>query len=1184
MEMADRKFVHLHLHTHYSLLDGFNRIPQLVEQTKKLGMNAVAITDHGNLYGAIEFYEGCRKGGLNPIIGYEAYVAPGDRRDRTKPSGGSGEASNHLTLLAKNVIGFKNLMKLSSMAFLEGFYYKPRIDREILAAHSEGLICLSGCLAGEFNQYILKDRQDDAVKTAKWFQKTFKENYYIEIQNNGLDLQDYCTPVAVEIANKVGIPLVATADAHYLCADDAIAHDIYFCINTKKIHDPKRKTYPEERMPNPYYVRSPEDMYRLFPKFTDAVSRSQTIADGCDIQLDFTKRVFPVFQTPRELTADAYLRELCIEGIKERYGDNPEPLVFERLEFELNVIAHMGYSAYFLIVWDFVRYAREQGIPSTARGSGVGSIVSYVLYISHVCPLKYDLLFERFLDKSRKEPPDIDIDFCQDRRELVIQYVKEKYGHNSVAQIGTFGTLAAKAALKDVGRVLNIPLDRVNYMCKLVPMKGAVSLDLKDAMDVPEFRKEYEMDASVKHWVDVAMKLEGMNRNVGTHAAGVVIASGPITDYVPVQRVVRREEGEDGGTASEIVVSTQWEMGIIEKVGMLKMDFLGLRNLTVLDNAVKLIKRTCGIDVEPRDFPLDDPATYQLLQRGDAKGVFQLESDGMRRLLQAMKPDNIRDLIAVLALYRPGPLESGMVDTYVNRKHGREKWTYEHPVLADVMSETYGVLVYQEQIMRILNRLGGIELSKSYAVIKAISKKVAEKIDSAKVDFISGAQREGLNQSAAEEIFSQIEKFARYGFNKSHTAAYAMIGYQTAYLKTHYTAEFMAALLSSEIEDSGKRDIMVEHIADARKLGVDVEPPNVNQGLSDFNVVKGRIIFGLTAIKGLGRGAADEIVRAREKGGPYRDLFDFCERIDPRIVKQAAVEKLIRAGGMDCLAKNKRAAMCAALPRAYQAAEDKVADRRRGQKNIFDMLEEDANATAGNGNSFGEGLPQVDEWTELEKLKNEKDALDFYISSHPLAQYEEQLRRYRTHEASQLGKLTSGSTIRVAGMVTEVIPKTVSKGRNQGSRWAIVRVEDFTASFKCIFWTDQYGRFKDELTQDAILILDGKVEMRDGSTEPDVIVDRIMTVEQARRELTREMILRIPYGEDDELLSKLDGVASVLKRAKGTCPVFLSVRDIQGKVCQLKLGQEYAVNPNIVPVEELELILGRGSVLFSGAR
>ena len=1181
--MADAaKFAHLHLHTHYSLLDGFNRIPTLVEQTKKLGMNAVAITDHGNLYGAVEFYEACKKGGINPIIGYEAYLAPNHRSEKTKTGGGSGEASTHLTLLAKNRTGFYNLIKLSSIAFLEGFYYKPRIDREVLEKHSEGLICLSGCLAGQFNQFILQDKISDAEKLAKYFAKVFKKDFYIEIQANGLSLQEQCTPVAADIAEKIGVPLVATADAHYLCADDAIAHDIYFCINTKRLHDPRKKTYPEEKMPNPYYVRSPQDMYKLFPDFPDAVARSQQIADGVDIQLSFGRN-FPVFQSPRNLTADEYLRELVLQGIQERYGDTPAKAVFDRMEIELDVIAHMGYSAYFLIVWDFVKYARDKGIRSTARGSGVGAIVAYTLYISHVCPLEYDLLFERFLDRSRKEPPDIDIDFDQDRREEVIQYVKEKYGHKSVAQIGTFGTLGAKAALKDVGRVLSIPLEKVNYMCKLVPMKGAISLDLKDAMGVPDFKREYDTDPTARHWIDVAMKLEGMNRNVGTHAAGVVIASGDITDYVPVQRVMQKITTDDGEKAAgEVVVTTQWEMGIVEKVGMLKMDFLGLRNLTMLDNTVKLIKKTRGLDVVPETLPLDDEQTYKLLQKGDAKGVFQLESDGMRRLLMAMKPDNIRDLIAVLALYRPGPLESGMVESYVNRKHGKEIATYEHPVLEEVLAETYGVITYQEQIMRILNKLGGIELSKSYAVIKAISKKIPDKIEAGRADWMNGCADRGVSPEVATDIFEKIVFFAGYGFNKSHTAAYAQIGYQTPYLKTHFTAEFMAALLSSEIDEGAKRDLMVEHIADARKLGVDVEAPNVNKGQPDFDVVNGKIVFGLTAIKGLGRGASEEIVRVREKGGPYRGLFDLCKRVDLRIVKPAQIEKLILAGAMDWFSPN-RNMMYLTVGKAVDVAESKQQDKRRGQRS-FDDLEETGSQPEAvlNGNSEPtDGYIQAEPWSDLEKLKREKEVLDFYMSSHPLAQYDEQLRRFRSADAAQCAKMNAGTEVRLAGMVVEVVPKLVSKGKNAGNRWAIVRIEDFSGAVKCILWSDQFQRFGDLVKADAILLFDGKVEWREGSGEPDVIVEKVMTMDQAKADLTRGLVLRMKYRTDDDGRQTFDSVGKILKKARGACPVYLTVSDAGGRAAQFKLSQDFFVNPTQVAVEQLEMILGPGSVLFT---
>ncbi len=1179
--MTDRRFAHLHLHTHYSLLDGANRIPELVKRVKDLGMSAVAVTDHGNLYGAVEFYKECKAAGVNPVIGYEAYLAPGDRRD--KKANRHGEAYSHLTLLAKNTAGFKNLIKLSSIAFLEGFYYNPRIDREVLAAHSEGLICLSGCLAGEFNQYILKDQPQEAERLAKWFHKVFKDDFYIEIQNNGIDLQDLCTPVAADIAKKLGVPLVATADTHYLCQEDAEAHDVLFCINTGKKRDPRKKQYPEGRIPNPYYVRSPEDMYRLFPGYEDAVARSQQIADRVHIDIDFKKRHFPVFTPPKGLTAEGYLRKLCEEGICERYPEDRRPAARERLEHELGVICRMGFAGYFLIVWDFVRFAREKGIPCSARGSGCGAVVSYALFLSHVDPLEYDLLFERFLDPNRSEAPDIDIDFCQDRREEVIQYVKQKYGEASVAQIGTFGTLAAKAALKDVGRALDIPLERVNYLCKLVPTKGSTTIpySLDETLEhSPDFRREYESDPTVRQWVDIARKLEGMNRNVGTHAAGVVIANGPITDYVPVQRATRK--GEDGERQNgEVVVTTQWEMEHIEKVGLLKMDFLGLRTLTLIDNTLKLIKRTRGLDIDVQKLPLDDRKVYEMLQRGDAKGVFQFEKEGIRELLKRMKPDNIRDIVACTALYRPGPLEGGMVDEYIECKHGRRKPSYPHPIMEEVLGETYAVMVYQEQVMRILNRLGGIELSSAYACIKAISKKKSDVIAARRAEFVKGAKERGLTEGKAEEIFDLIVKFGGYAFNKSHSAAYAHITYHTAYLKCYYPAEFMAALLSSEIDDGNKRDNLVDHIADARRMGVEVLPPDVNKGRPDFDVVDGKIVFGLTAIKGLGRGAAEEIVRAREAGGPFRDLFDFCERVDTRVVQKAAIERLIHAGAMDGFGKARRA-MLLALPRAVQAAEDKAADRRRGQKSLLDMFDGEPETNGNGGDGFGEGVPDAEEWPEPEKLRLEKEALDFYISSHPLAQYEGQLRRYRTHDAAQVPKLNPGTDVRLGGMVTGLDTRVIKAGRNQGARFALFYLEDFSGRVKCVLWSDQFARYKDEVAEDKVLLFEGKVEWRQGSTEPDVIVERVMTLDQARRDLTRELVIRLPYGEDAEALGKIDRLRAILPNYRGPCPVWLLVRDGAGRLARMKLAADYWVNPATLKMEELDRFLGPGAALFNG--
>ncbi|HEX3149869.1 MAG TPA: DNA polymerase III subunit alpha [Gemmataceae bacterium] len=1189
--MSAKSFAHLHCHTHYSLLDGANRIPELVAQTKALGMTACAITDHGNLYGAVEFYRECKDAGINPVVGYEAYLAPGSRLD--KKAARQGDAYSHLTLLAKNTAGFKNLVKLASIAFLEGFYYNPRIDREVLEAHSEGLICLSGCLAGEFNDWLLKDQPKKAQALAEWFAKVFKSDFYIEIQNNGLDLQDQCTPEAARIAKRLGIPLVATADAHYLCQADGDAHDVLFCINTGKKREPGRRNYPEGKIQSPYYVRTPEDMYKLFPQFPDAVQRSQEIADGVDIQLDFKKRHFPVFTPPNRKKPETYLRELCAIGLKERYGAKPRPEVEARLEHELGIICRMGFAGYFLIVWDFVRFARENGIPCSARGSGCGAVVSYVLYLSHVDPLAYDLLFERFLDPNRSEAPDIDIDFCQDRRELVIDYVKQKYGEASVAQIATFGTLAAKAAIKDVGRVLDVPLDRVNYMTKWVSPKPGTSIEETIAAS-PEFRKEYENDPVTREWIDIAIKLEGTNRNAGTHAAGVVIANGPITDYVPVQIVKRKDENGEARQA----ITTQWVMGDLEKVGMLKMDFLGLRTLSLVDATIQLIKKTRGtkearaklppddlkrleflesIDYDLNKLPLDDVETFKLLTRGDAKGVFQFESEGIRELLKRMKPDHIRDIVACTALYRPGPLEGGMVDEYIECKHGRRKPSYPHPVMEEVLGETYGVMVYQEAIMRILNRLGGIELSSAYACIKAISKKKGDIIDARRAEFVKGAGERGLGEDKAQEIFELIVKFGGYGFNKSHSAAYAHISYHTAYLKRHFTAEFMAALLTSEMDDGNKRDMLVDHISDARKYGVQVLPPDINRGEPTFTVQEGQIVFGLVAIKGLGHGAAEEILRARQEKGPFRDLFDFCERVDTKLVQKAAMERLIKAGAMDAFAQPfaHRAQLLAALPGAIQAAEGQQEDRKRGQRSIFDLME------GGESNGHGAAreatpLPNVNRWSNTDQLKAEKEALDFYFSSHPLAEFDAALKRFASHTCAMVNDSRHGNEVRFGGMISMTRAMTTKKG----GRFVRCKVEDFTGQVECVMWPDDYAKYQNDIVDDRIFLFEAGVEDDQRNGGKMTVLRRLMTLDQARTELTKGMILNLAVGQHGP--ETVERIGSILKRKRGPCVVYMQVKDPEGRKAQFRLGDDFRVNPAEIPVEELEMLVGSGNVMFTG--
>jgi DNA polymerase-3 subunit alpha len=1159
--MSDRPFVHLHCHSHYSLLDGASRIPELTARAKELGMNAIALTDHGNLYGAIEFYRECKAASLNPVIGYEAYVAPGKRTEREARR--RGDAGFHLTLLAQNRTGFRNLIKMASAAYLEGYHYVPRIDKDLLEAHKDGIICLSGCASSEFSEFILKDQLDEGTRLAEWFALVFGENFYVEIQNNGLDIQKRCADGAIAIANRLGLPLVATSDAHYLCQADASAHDVLLCINTGRLRsDENRMRYGSDR----FYVRPPAEMYELFPGHEDAVRRSQEIADGVHIDLDFKKRHFPVFTPPEGKTPEDYLRELCYAGLRDRYGDNPSEAVLVRLEHELGIICRMGFASYFLIVSDFVRFAVENKIPCSARGSACGALVSYVLQLSHVDPLEYDLLFERFLDPNRSEAPDIDVDFCQDRREEVIAYVKRKYGEASVAQIATFGTLAARAAIKDVGRALGVPLERVNQLTAMVPKTLGITLD-ESLRQSPELREAYNADLQVRELIDIARRLEGTNRNAGTHAAGVVISNGPLTDYVPLQRVVRK--GDDAGSKEgDVAVTTQWVMGDLEKVGMLKMDFLGLRTLTLLDNCVRLIQKTRGIKIDLYKLPIDDPEAYLLLQRGDAKGVFQLESDGIRELMKRMRPDNIRDLIAIMALYRPGPLEGGMVDAYVNRKHGREQPIYPHPVMEEVLAETYGVMVYQEQIMRILNRLGGIELSSAYACIKAISKKKHEIIDQRRAEFIQGAQERGLSKEKAEEIFGLIVVFGGYGFTKSHTAAYAYVGYQTAYFKAHFRPEFMAALLSSEIEDGNKRDVMVDHIADARRLGVDVLPPSVNASDPEFGVRDGKIVFGLTAIKGVGRGAAEEIVRVRTEGGAFKDLYDFCERVDQKIVNRAAMEKLVKAGAFDCLAAH-RSQIMTSLPRALQAASDRQNDRRMGQGNLFETFTSEEPVAA-----VAEELPNVPPWPEAEKLKYEKEVLDFYFSSHPLAQSEEELRRYATHTVAELRGLPADHEVTLGGMLTQLRFMNTKKARNGNSRYARCKVEDFTGAAECVMWPDDFVRCKVELKEDQIYFLKGVVERN--RDEPGVVLTRVFTLEQARQEMATRLYLLARPNRVRPL--DLDLLHDVLRRTPGPCPVFLTVEDAVGKKAVLRLGREFAVNASTFAATELEAILGTGTV------
>lgn len=1162
--MSTLPFAHLHCHSHYSLLDGAGTIRGLLERAKALRMSALALTDHGNLHGSLKFYQAAKDLGINPLLGLEAYIAPGSRFQKDSASSAK-EAAYHITLLARNRTGFRNLIELASSAFLEGFYFKPRIDKDLLAAHKEGLICLSGCVSSELNRTILSGGEanmEKAAEIAAWYQKLFGNDYYIELQNNHLEVQRVAMQGAIDVANRMGIPLVATSDVHYINREEAEAQDILLCVNTGKFRTDTNRMRMDS---NEFFLRSPEEMYAAFPGMDEALRRTQEIADSVNIELELGKRHFPVYALPNDKTAEEFLYELCLVGLRERYADRPDRYangqlsdeVMARLERELGVINKLGFANYFLIVWDFVRAARERGIQATARGSGVGALVSYALYLSHVCPLEYDLLFERFLDESRREAPDIDIDFCQQRRGEVIQYVKEKYGTANVAQIGTFGTLAARAAIRDVGRALGLPIPRVDSIVALVPEE--LKIKLKDAIEKSDqLKKHYESDAEVRKLLDLARGIEGLARNVGTHAAAVVIADHPLTDYVPLQHVQDKKE-----------VITQWDMGDVERAGLLKMDFLGLRNLTILSKVVDIIEQTTGRKIDPYSFPRDDQETFALLCRGETKGVFQLESGGIRDLLQRMKPDHFRDIIATNALYRPGPLEGGMVDDYIQVKHGRKQAEYKHPVMKEVLEETHGVMVYQEQVMRILNRLGGIQLANAYSCIKAISKKKLEIIAKYREEFIDGAHSQGMSKKESAELFGLIEKFAGYGFNKSHSTAYALIAYMTAYLKAHYKVEFMAALLSSDITGRNfkRKDSLVEHMEDCQRMDITVLPPDVNRSGPEFTVAEGKICFALSAIKGCGDAAASAIASGRAARGPYKDLFDFCERLDPSTVNRTAVESLIKAGAFDSLGGN-RSQLFAAIDRAMQAGAAAATDRRSGQKSLFGDEPDDA-ATG------SVDLPDMPEWEERERLAKEKEVLGFYLSSHPLTEHEKTLTTYCSHTTVEAAELKHRAEVMLGGMLAAIkFSHTKNPKPGSPSRYAMFDLEDTEGLMRCIVWPDQFAQYEAQIKPDAIVVIRGVIDKRPGSEEANLIVNEIIPLEDLASRYTRGVMIRVL--EEAHGLQKLDQLHEILRSYPGNCELQLVLCLADGARVPCKC-EKVRLSVNVEMRNRVDQLLGPGN-------
>ena len=1102
-------FTHLHVHTEYSLLDGSNKIKEYVDRVKALGMDSAAITDHGVMYGVIDFYRAARAAGINPILGCEVYVAPGSRFDREVGSG--DDRYYHLVLLAENNQGYSNLMKIVSKGFVEGFYYKPRVDLSLLEKYHEGIIALSACLAGEVARFLTRGMYEDAKKAALRYQDIFgKGNFFLELQDHGIPEQQNVNQQLLKMHRETGIELVATNDVHYTLAEDAQPHDVLLCLQTgKKLADEDRMRYEGGQ----YYVKSPEEMERLFPYAPEALENTHKIAQRCHVEIEFGVTKLPKFDVPEGYTSWEYLNELCFKGLEERYQPVTEELK-ERLNYELSTIRNMGYVDYFLIVWDFIKYARDHDIMvGPGRGSAAGSLVAYTLGITQLDPIRYDLLFERFLNPERVSMPDIDVDFCFERRQEVIDYVRRKYGDDCVVQIVTFGTLAARGVIRDVGRVMDLPYAQVDTIAKMIPQELNITIDKALQMN-PEFKKAYEEQKEIHDLIDTAKRLEGLPRHTSMHAAGVVISQKDVSEYVPLSR------------ASDGSIVTQFTMTTLEELGLLKMDFLGLRTLTVIQNAVHLIEQDAGVKLDMQHIDYNDKKVLDSLGTGRSDGVFQLESAGMKNFMKELKPQSLEDVIAGISLYRPGPMD--FIPQYIRGKNRPDTIKYDCPQLESILKPTYGCIVYQEQVMQIVRNLAGYTLGRSDLVRRAMSKKKAAVMEKERQNFVYGNEEEGvpgciangISEQTANKIYDDMIDFAKYAFNKSHAAAYAVVSYQTAFLKYYYPVEFMAALMTSVIEMPTK---VAEYIQVCRQMNIKILPPDVNRGAYGFSVDNGAIRYGLSAIKSVGRPVINALVEEREANGEYRSLKDFIERLTGTVNKRA-IENFIKAGALDCLEGNRRQKML-----VYGQIVDSIAQEKKnsfaGQMSLFDLVSDEEKK------EYEIRMPDVEEYDKEMILAFEKDVLGIYLSGHPLERYRNIMEKmisakttdFQPDEESGIPKVYDGQKVIIGGMITE---KTIKYTRNN-KVMAFLTVEDLLGTVEIVVFPRDYEKWQAMLNEDARVFVQGRVNAEDDKPSK-LILEKVRAFEDMPQELWIQFKDKAEYAEkEQELLETLKGYSGV---------------------------------------------------------